>query len=122
MSCAFWFSPEAQEIAAGVAIFLFGMLMLKEGFKLFGGGTLERILERATRSTPRSVLVDVLSTTLLHSRSLVSVITISFLSARLISLIGGVGIIFGANIGTITGPRWSRASASRLRLPPRRCR
>jgi phosphate:Na+ symporter len=100
---AFWFSPDAQEIAAGVAIFLFGMLMLEDGFKLFSGGSLERMLERATASVPRAITFGVLSTTLLQSSSLVSVITISFLSAGLISLIGGVGIIFGANIGTTTG-------------------
>lgn len=100
---AFWFSSEAQVIAAGVAIFLFGMLMLEDGFKLFGGGTLEKILERATGSTPRAIAFGIVSTTLLQSSSLVSVIAISFLSAGLISLIGGVGIIFGANIGTTTG-------------------
>src|SRR6056297_1999711 len=100
---AFWVSPNAQEIAAGVAIFLFGMLMLEDGFKLLGGGTLERLLERATRSVPRSILFGIVSTTLLQSSSLVSVITISFLSAGLMSLVGGVGIIFGANIGTTTG-------------------
>ncbi|MHA6265220.1 Na/Pi cotransporter family protein [Arenibacterium sp. CAU 1754] len=100
---AFWVSPNAQEIAAGVAIFLFGMLMLEDGFKLFGGGTLERVLERATGSTTRSILFGIVSTTLLQSSSLVSVITISFLSAGLISLIGGVGIILGSNIGTTTG-------------------
>ena len=100
---AFWFSPDAQEIAAGVAIFLFGMLMLEDGFKLFGGGAMERVLERATGSTPRAIVFGIVSTTLLQSSSLVSVITISFLSAGFISLIGGVGIIFGANIGTTTG-------------------
>ncbi|OAN73378.1 sodium:phosphate symporter [Jannaschia sp. EhC01] len=100
---AFWFSPDAQEIAAGVAIFLFGMLMLEDGFKLFGGGALERLLERATRSTPRAISFGILSTSLLQSSSLVSIVTISFLSAGLISLVGGVGIVFGANIGTTTG-------------------
>ncbi|PUB12366.1 Na/Pi cotransporter family protein [Yoonia sediminilitoris] len=100
---AFWFSSDAQEIAAGVAIFLFGMLMLEDGFKLFSGGALERILERATGSTRRAIFFGIISTTFLQSSSLVSVITISFLSAGLISLIGGVGIIFGANIGTTTG-------------------
>lgn len=100
---AFWFSPNAQEIAAGVAIFLFGMLMLEDGFKILGGGTLERLLERATGTVPRSILFGIASTSILQSSSLVSVITISFLSAGLISLIGGVGIIFGANIGTTTG-------------------
>ena len=100
---AFWVSPDLQEIAAGVAIFLFGMLMLEDGFKLFGGGALERVLERATASTPRALLFGIISTTLLQSSSLVSIVTISFLSAGLISLVGGVGIIFGANIGTTTG-------------------
>lgn len=100
---AFWFSPDAQQIAAGVAIFLFGMLMLEDGFKLFGGGALEWVLERATSSTPRAISFGIISTTFLQSSSLVSVITISFLSAGLISLIGAVGIIFGANIGTTTG-------------------
>lgn len=99
----FWLSPDAQEIAAGVAIFLFGMLMLEDGFKLFGGGTLEQLLARATATTPRAIGFGIVATSLLQSSSLVSVITISFLSAGLISLIGGVGIIFGANIGTTTG-------------------
>jgi len=100
---SFWHSPDTQQIAAGVAIFLFGMMMLEDGFKLLGGGFLERLLERATGSTARSLLFGIVSTTILQSSSLVSLITISFLSAGLISLIGGVGIVFGANIGTTTG-------------------
>jgi len=99
----FWVSSDFQQIAAGVAIFLFGMLMLEDGFKLFSGGFLERVLERSTKSVPRSLLFGIVSTTLMQSSSLVSVITISFLSAGLISLLAGVGIIFGANIGTTTG-------------------
>ena len=39
----------------------------------------------------------------MQSSSLVSVITISFISAGLITLAAGIGIIFGANIGTTTG-------------------
>lgn len=99
----FWVSPDFQEIAAGVAIFLFGMLMLEDGFKLFSGGFLERILDRATGSTLRSLSFGILTTTVMQSSSLVSVIAISFLSAGLITLTAGVGIIFGANIGTTTG-------------------
>jgi phosphate:Na+ symporter len=99
----FWISPEFQEIAAGVAIFLFGMLMLEDGFKLFSGGFLESLLEKTTRSVPRSMLFGIVSTTIMQSSSLVSLITISFLSAGLISLLAGVGIVFGANIGTTTG-------------------
>lgn len=103
MLSGFWASPEFQEIAAGVAIFLFGMLMLEDGFRLFSGGFLERILDRVTGSVTRSLLFGIVSTTVMQSSSLVSVITISFLSAGLISLLAGIGIIFGANLGTTTG-------------------
>jgi phosphate:Na+ symporter len=99
----FWASPDFKEISAGVAIFLFGMLALEEGFKAFTGGTLESILRKSTNRYWKSLSFGIASTTLMQSSSLVSVITISFLSAGLITLVAGIGIIFGANIGTTTG-------------------
>lgn len=103
MVVAFWASGEFQTIAAGVAIFMFGMLMLEEGFGLFGGGILERVLARATKSLPRSLSFGFVTTTLMQSSTLVTVISISFLSAGMIVLFAGVGIIFGANLGSTTG-------------------
>ncbi len=103
LAYGFWVSPNLKTIAAGIAIFLFGMLSLEEGFKAFTGGTLERLLRRTTSTTWKSVLFGIVSTTLMQSSSLVSVITISFLSAGLITLAAGIGIIFGANLGTTTG-------------------
>jgi len=103
LAYGFWVSPDFKEIAAGVAIFLFGMLSLEEGFKAFTGGILEKILKRTTDKLWKSVSFGILSTTIMQSSSLVSVITISFLGAGLIGLAQGVGIIFGANIGTTTG-------------------
>ncbi len=103
LSWGFWISPEFKMIAAGVAIFLFGMLALEDGFRIFTGGTLEHILSRATDSRWKSLSFGMITTSIMQSSSLVSVITISFLSAGLIGLYEGVGIIFGANIGTTTG-------------------
>lgn len=99
----FWISPDFKEISAGVAIFLFGMLALEEGFKSFTGGVLEKILRRTTDRLWKSVSFGLATTTIMQSSSLVSVITISFLSAGLIGLASGIGIIFGANLGTTTG-------------------
>jgi len=96
-------SAEFKEIAAGIAIFLFGMLSLEQGFKSFTGGILERILAKTTDTTFKSLSFGFISTTLMQSSSLVSVITISFLSAGLLELGAGIGIIFGANLGTSTG-------------------
>jgi len=103
LAWAFSASPEFKEIAAGVAIFLFGMLSLEEGFKAFTGGVLENLLDRSTDRLWKSLGFGMLVTTVMQSSSLVSVIAISFLSAGLIELAPGLGIIFGANIGTTTG-------------------
>ncbi len=103
LAYAFWLSPDFKVIAAGVAIFLFGMLSLEEGFRAFTGGLLERILQRTTDSLPKSIGFGIATTTIMQSSSLVSVITISFLSAGLLTLASGIGVIFGANIGTTTG-------------------
>ena len=98
-----WVSEDFKVIAVGVAIFLFGMLFLEDGFKAFSGGTLERMLKWSTSNLWKSHAFGVVSTSIMQSSSLISVITISFLSAGLIDLTGGIGIIFGANIGTTTG-------------------
>lgn len=99
----FWLSENFKEIVAGISIFLFGMLVLEEGFKTFSGGVLEKILKISTNKIYKSVIFGFVTTTLMQSSSLVSVITISFLGAGLIELIQGIGIIYGANIGTTTG-------------------
>ena len=103
LAYGFTVSPEFKTITAGVAIFLFGMLSLEEGFKTFTAGTLEKLLKASTNKLWKSMTFGVLSTTLMQSSSLVSVITISFLSAGLLDLASGIGIVFGANLGTTTG-------------------
>jgi len=103
LAYGFWISPDFKQIAAGVAIFLFGMLALEEGFRAFTGGMLEQILKRTTDRLWKSLSFGILTTTIMQSSSLVSVIAISFLGAGLIGLAEGIGIVFGANLGTTTG-------------------
>lgn len=98
-------NPNFKTIAAGIAILLFGMVMLEEGFKVFTKGPLQNILKNATNKLYKSITAGAVVTALIQSSSLVSVITISFISAGLISLGGGLGLIFGANIGT-TATAW----------------
>ena len=76
---------------------------MRRGFRAFTGGLLEKLLNATTDRLWKSVSFGVVATTIMQSSSLVSVITISFLSAELIALASGIGIIFGANIGTTTG-------------------
>ncbi len=103
LTYGFWVSPEFQMITAGVAVFLLGMIYLEKGFKVFTGGVLETILQKTTNNLWKSLTFGIISTAVLQSSSLISVIVISFLSAGLIGLTGGVGIIFGANLGSTLG-------------------
>jgi phosphate:Na+ symporter len=103
LAYGFWLSDVFKGIAAGISIFLFGMLSLEQGFKAFTGGVLERILHKTTDTSWKSFSFGFLSATLMQSSGLVSVITVSFLSAGLIDLFAGIGIIFGSNLGTTTG-------------------
>ncbi len=105
LAIVLYFNPNFKTISAGVAILLFGMIMLEEGFRVFAKGPLQNILKRATSKLYKSITAGALVTALIQSSSLVSVITISFISAGLISLAGGIGLIFGANIGT-TATAW----------------
>ena len=103
LAYGFWRSAEFKTVAAGVAVFLFGMMSLEEGFRTFTGGTLERILRKTTDKFWKSIAFGVATTSVMQSSSLVSIITISFLSAGMLQLASAIGIIFGANLGTTTG-------------------
>ncbi|MDD6056304.1 MAG: Na/Pi symporter [Helicobacter sp.] len=94
---------DSIEIIAGVAIFLFGMFALEDGFKLLGGGVLEKIMRTATSNTLKAIGFGTIATALMQSSTLISLFSISFVSAGIISLAQGVGVIFGANLGTTTG-------------------
>ena len=98
-------SSDFAMIASGIAIFLVGMLFMEDGFKLFTGGMLRKILKRTTDTVPKAIMSGFVATALVQSSSLTSVIAISFLSAELLQLSQAVGIIFGANIGT-TATAW----------------
>lgn len=97
--------PTAKEISAGVAILLFGMIMLEEGFHSLFSGPLQALLKRSTDKLYKSLGLGFFSTAILQSSSLISVIAISFVSAGLIDLRAGIGIVFGSNIGT-TATAW----------------
>ena len=96
--------PSLIEIGVGVTILLFGILNLENGFKIFTEGPLRKILRRSTDNLFKSIYIGIFSTAILNSSSLISVLVISFISAGLISLKAGIGVVFGSNIGTtITG-------------------
>jgi phosphate:Na+ symporter len=98
-------NEDSKYIVAGVGIFIIGMHFMEDGFKLFSGGILERIIAKSTNTTSKSVFLGITATAILQSSSLVSIIVISFLSAKIISLAGALGVVFGSAVGT-TATTW----------------
>lgn len=108
-------NEQLGKLCAGVAILLFGMLFLSDGFKAFSGGFLEKALTKSTKTSVRSVFFGTIVTSIMQSSSLVSVLSISFVSASLITLVQGIGVIFGANLGNTTGS-WLIVGASSINI------
>jgi phosphate:Na+ symporter len=92
--------PSLVDIGVGITILLFGILNLEKGFKIFTEGPIRIILRRSTNNLFKSINIGIFSTAILNSSSLISVLVISFITAGLISLKAGIGVVFGSNIGT----------------------
>ena len=100
---ALWLSPTFNLLAGGVALFLFGMYTLENGFQSLSGGTLEHLVRRGTDRPWRALTLGAVATALMQSSALVSLLTISFVSVGLLQLGQGIGVVLGANIGTTSG-------------------
>lgn len=89
-------------LLSGIAIFIIGMFFMQDGFRLLSGGVLDKLLQKFTSNLFYAILTGVISTSLVQSSTIISLIVISFLSVELLTLVQGVGIIFGANLGSTT--------------------
>lgn len=103
LSYLFITSSSFLNLCFGIAIFIYGISTMSNALTSFSGGVLEKFLKKSTTSMLKSINFGIISTTLVQSSTLISVLTISFLSAGLITLAGGIGIVFGSQIGTTTG-------------------
>lgn len=88
----------------GLGLFLLGMWLMSEGLKSAAGGALNQFLQHWTDTRLRGLGVGFLLTALIQSSSAVTVATLGFTNAGLLTLERAVWIIFGSNIGTtVTG-------------------
>lgn len=108
-------SDALTNVSAGLAILLFGMLSLGSGFRAFNGGFLENLLTSSTSTAVKSITFGTIATAVMQSSSLVSVLSISFVSAALLSLTQGIGVMFGANLGNSAGS-WLIAGVSGMKI------
>ena len=85
---------------SGLGMFLFGMFYMEVALKELAGIRFKKWIKNSTSSIPKSLLTGTIATAILQSSSVVTLMTLSFVSASLVSLESAVGIIFGSNLGT----------------------
>lgn len=88
----------------GLGLFLLGMFILTQGLRDIAGGSLQRLLARFTSSRWKGAAAGAVATAVVQSSSVTTVTAVGFVGAGLLTFPQGLGIVFGANIGTtITG-------------------
>jgi phosphate:Na+ symporter len=95
----------AISVLGGVGLFLLGMTVMTEGLKALAGSALRTVLGKAAATPLRGSFWGALVTLLVQSSSATTMTTISLVSAGLLTFPQGLGLVFGANIGT-TGTGW----------------
>jgi phosphate:Na+ symporter len=86
--------------SVGIAIFLFGMQIMRVGLENTARDKLKDMLTRFTKTPTHGFLTGTIITILMQSSSAVTVITIGLTNARLLSFPQALGVILGTNIGT----------------------
>jgi len=87
-------------LAGSIGLFLFGMKLMSENLQKITGNKLRWILNYIASSRIKAVFSGLVITALVQASAVVSVITVSFVNAGMLSLSESIGIIMGANIGT----------------------
>jgi len=96
-------------LAGGLGLFILAVNMITNGLKLAAGHTLRDMLGRWTRSPAHGIVTGFSITAIVQSSSAVTVATIGFVNAGIISMHKALGVIYGSNIGT-TMTSWLVAS------------
>lgn len=98
------------QLIGGLALFMYGMECTSDGIQRAAGDRLQRALNFMTRNRVMAVLTGTVVTIAVQSSSATTVMLVSFVNAGLLTLVQGIGVIMGANIGTtLTG--WVIAAA-----------
>ena len=87
-------------LAGGLGLFLLAVTMISDGLKNAAGHALRELLSKWTHTPLRGIVTGISITGIVQSSSAVTVATIGFVNAGLLSLYQSLGVIYGANIGT----------------------
>jgi phosphate:Na+ symporter len=95
----------AISVLGGVGLFLLGMSVMTDGLKALAGSGLRTTLSKAAATPLSGAFWGAFITLIVQSSSATTMTTIGLVSAGLLTFSQGLGLVFGANVGT-TGTGW----------------
>jgi len=87
-------------LAGGLGLFLLAVSMITDGLTLAAGHALRDLLGKWTRTPARGIVTGLSITAIVQSSSAVTVATIGFVNAGLLTMRQALGVVYGSNIGT----------------------
>ncbi|CRF32547.1 sodium:phosphate symporter [Brachyspira suanatina] len=91
-------------LVGGFGLFMYGLKVFSDGLQESTENALKDILHKVTQNKILGISLGFLITAIVQSSSAVTVMTVSFVNANLLTLSQAINIILGANIGTtVTG-------------------
>ena len=87
-------------LIGSVAMLMYGMKVMSEGLQKMAGSKLSNVLGTMTTNRFSGVLTGAFITAAVQSSTATPVMTVSFVSASILSLSQAISVIMGANIGT----------------------
>lgn len=87
-------------LIGSVAMLMYGMKVMSEGLQKMAGSKLSNVLGTMTTNRFTGVLTGTFITAAVQSSTATTVMTVSFVSAGILSLAQAISVIMGANIGT----------------------
>lgn len=90
----------AGALLGGLGLFILAIGMMTDGLRLAAGASLRSLLSNWTSTPLKGIFSGVLMTAIVQSSSAVTVASIGFVNAGLLSMRQALGIVYGANVGT----------------------
>lgn len=87
-------------LVGSVAMLMYGMKVMSEGLQKMAGSKMSNVLGTMTTNRFTGVLTGAGITAAIQSSTATTVMTVSFVSAGILSLAQAISVIMGANIGT----------------------
>jgi phosphate:Na+ symporter len=84
----------------GLCVFMIGLHFMRTGLEALAANRLQDILLKFTRTPFRGFVTGTITTAFLQSSSAITVLTIGFVNAGVLTFAQSIGIILGSNIGT----------------------